>query len=106
MSNRAAWGLVVVMAVGVLGGGGLLGGRLWPYLVAKYRGEQADLAGAILVHAPLRSVGWHCVGLAGANLSGADLRRACLNYVTLDGALMSGASLRGATIWRCSLRGA
>jgi hypothetical protein len=52
-TNLVAWGLAVVLAVGVLGGGGVLFVRLRPYWVAKYRGEGADLRGAALAFARL-----------------------------------------------------
>ena len=53
--SRVAWRLAAILAVVDLGGIALLGLRLRPYWVAKYRGRRADLHGAILVLAPLAS---------------------------------------------------
>src|SRR5437879_189952 len=63
MRNRVAWGLVVVVAVALLGGIGGMFARLKSYWVAKYRGQEAPLQGAGLSWAPLRN----------ANLRGAKL---------------------------------
>ena len=52
-TNRVAWGLSLVLGVGLLGVGGMLGSWLRSYWIARYRGENADLRGATLIHAPL-----------------------------------------------------
>src|SRR6266568_9262046 len=51
-TNRVPQWLSAVLAAAVLGGIGLPGARLRPYWVAGYRGEGADLYGALLPHAP------------------------------------------------------
>src|SRR5262249_29751229 len=55
MRNRVAWGLVAVMAVVLVGGIGALLVPLRPYLIAKYRGQGADLRETRLTSAPLRA---------------------------------------------------
>jgi len=68
-AQRTGWVLCALLAAVMLGGVGLLGVRLKPYWVAKYRGSGADLEGALLVGAPLRGA-----ILEEADLRGADLR--------------------------------
>jgi uncharacterized protein YjbI with pentapeptide repeats len=90
-TNRVAWWLILVLSVAVLGGCSLLGVRLKPYWVAKYRGEDALLEGAFLQFAPLR---------------GANLTEACMPKAVLRGANLSGACLSGAYLADADLRGA
>jgi Pentapeptide repeats (8 copies) len=84
-TNRIMWMVCALLAGVVLGGVGVLVVRLRPYWVAKYRGEGADLRGAVLMHAPL----------AGANLQFADLRDADLRGADLTGVFLGGAELHG-----------
>src|SRR5713226_9295911 len=107
-SNWLAWGLAAILAVVVLGGIGTLGVWLRPYLVAKYRGEEADLHGAMLIYAPLRGANLQRANLhgadlqnaslAGANLENADLSRADLSHADFTGTMVSYADLRGANL--------
>jgi hypothetical protein len=95
-TNRVAWGLVVGLAVAVLGGSGLLFVRLRPYLIARYWGRGAYLMDA---------------ALPGASLSGVDLREALLFGADLRGSHLVGtdlrkASLAGADLSRANLQGA
>ena len=76
-----------------------------PYWVAKYRGEEADLRGAMLYKAPLAGANLRRANLRGAslwdaNLTGADLREADLTGANLKGADLRGADLRGADLQR------
>jgi uncharacterized protein YjbI with pentapeptide repeats len=87
-TNRTTWAVCAALAGAVLVGVGVLGARLKPCWVAKYRGEGADLRGAVLMHAPL----------AGANLQFADLRDADLRGADLTGAFLGGAQLQGADL--------
>ena len=80
--------MAAILAVAMVGGVGLLGVRLRPYWVAKYRGEEADLSGAFLRFAPL----------AGAQLWEADLSEADLHFANLRGAAL-GAADAGAAVW-------
>jgi hypothetical protein len=100
MTNRLARGLAAVLTLAVAGGIGLLGDRLRPYWVAKYRGENALLHGALLTGAPL-----HGANLTQADLSAATLRRADLSQACLRGAAMRGADLRGASLQGTDLSG-
>src|SRR5438552_8554873 len=109
MKNRAAWMLAVVLAVAVLGGLGLVGIRLKPYWVAKYRGQMANLHGAVLLYAPLANADLHGANLSGAllndaNLWGADMRATNLSRASLRGADLSEVSLGGANLTRSDLR--
>jgi hypothetical protein len=88
-----AWGLAACLALVLVGGVGVLGVRLRPYWVAMYRGESADLHGAVLFNAPLAHG-----DLTFANLRGADLRSADLQDADLGGATLAGADLRGANL--------
>src|SRR3954451_20062738 len=90
--------IIILLAVVVLGGLGLLGLRLRPYVVAKYWGVGANLQGAMLPFAPLQ----------GANLLRANLRDADLQNARLQGAFMMVADmahvrLRGADLSRAFL---
>jgi uncharacterized protein YjbI with pentapeptide repeats len=78
--NRTTGVLCASLAGLMLIGAGLVAVRLRPYWVAKYRGEGADLRGAVLPFAPLRD----------AKLGGANLQRA-----DRFGANLTGARLRG-----------
>jgi uncharacterized protein YjbI with pentapeptide repeats len=117
-----------VLAAVLLGGIGVLGVRLRPYWVAKYRGNFADLHNALLAGAHLQ--GAHLCGadlrganlsfrptretfdgdvytiLYPANLSDADLQGADLRQADLRGADLTGADLRGAILNRATLTGA
>src|SRR5438876_562836 len=81
MKNWVAWGLVMVLAVMVLGA---IGRFLKPYLVARYHGKGADLHGAVLYAAPL----------SGSNLQGINLRYASLRWANLSHTVGGMASLR------------
>jgi uncharacterized protein YjbI with pentapeptide repeats len=110
-TNRVAWGLAAGLAAVVLGGIGLLGVRLRPYWVAKYRGAGADLQRAVLVYAPLAGVdlGSACLrdaDLASANLRDAFLRRANLQRTRLCGANLQGADLENAILDQTDFSGA
>jgi uncharacterized protein YjbI with pentapeptide repeats len=108
--NRTTW-LVCVLLAGVV-----LGVRLKPYLVAKYRGKMADLSGAVLIYAPLAGADLDYANLErarldaahlnAADLSGADLRDACLRRAILYGADLSRADLDGADLRDADLRDA
>lgn len=71
-------------------GAGLVTVRLRPYWVAKYRGEGADLRGAVLPFAPLRDARLGGANLERATLQGADLQRADLFRANLTGARLRG----------------
>ncbi len=103
-TNRVAWGLVAILATVLLGGVGVLGVRLRPYWVAKYRGENADLHCAFLVGAPLAHAQLGETDLRGANLAHADLSAATLCGANLTGAELTGAILHGATLAFTQLR--
>jgi hypothetical protein len=94
--DRQAWGLAAVLAVVVLGGIGMLGTCLRPYWVAKYRGEGADLSGAMLIRAPLQGAVLESADLSDADLRGADMKGSYLGDADLTGADLRGADLRGA----------
>jgi len=98
MRNRVAWGLAAMLAVGVLGGVSFLGVRLRPLIVAKYRGHNADLRGAMLRFAPLAGVDLDCANLRGAKLAGANLGGADLHWSSFGNANLSGANLAGANL--------
>src|SRR5689334_15062579 len=106
MKNRAAWRLAVALAVVALVAGGLVVVRLWPYWVAKYRGEMADLHGASLSGASLRGARLSRANLAGANLTRADLAGADLQDADLRRASLRGARLTRALLARANLTGA
>jgi uncharacterized protein YjbI with pentapeptide repeats len=103
-----AWGLAAILAVMVLGGIGLLGVRLRPYCVARFWGENAELARAELPRAPLSFAVLRGANLVGANLAGADLEGAVLSctpswpMLTIPQALsvahLAGANLTGANV--------
>src|SRR2546421_3817162 len=80
MKNPKARWLAASLAVVVLGGIGLLGARLRPYWVAKYRGRAANLHQAELFLAPLAGADLWGTNLHEAQLSGANLTGAVLNY--------------------------
>jgi uncharacterized protein YjbI with pentapeptide repeats len=92
-TNRVAWGLAAVLAMGMLGGIGLLG--IWgrSYWIARHQGENADLHGALLIHAPLASVNLTGANLRQAHLAGANLTEAVCFHADLSGANLSGANL-------------
>src|SRR5436309_948810 len=97
-ANRTPWGIAGLLAVALLGGIIPLLMRLQPYLVAKYRGREADLRAAMLVHAPLAGADLRRVNLRRANLRGANLTKANLcgaNFTCADlqGAVLAGANL-------------
>jgi Pentapeptide repeats (8 copies) len=92
-NNLIVWAVCALLAAVVLGGVGVLGVRLRPFWVAKYRGEGADLRGVVLIQAPL----------SGANLQLADLREADLRGAELTGAFLGGADLQGADLWGAHL---
>jgi Pentapeptide repeats (8 copies) len=71
--HRIAWMICALLAGLVLVGCGVLGVRLRPYWMAKYRGRDAELHTAVLSYAPLSE----------ADLCGADLRAALLDDATL-----------------------
>src|SRR5207244_194502 len=105
-TNRVAWGLIAVLAAGVLGGVGLLGVWLRAFLIARYRGQGANLPHAVLFGAPL----------AEADLTAANLDRAILRNANLYGASLfqfngrpadlTGADLTGANLETADLSGA
>jgi uncharacterized protein YjbI with pentapeptide repeats len=103
-TNRIAWASCVLLAGVVLAGIGALGVRLWPYWVAKYHGEAANLQGAVLTGASLRGANLCRADLRGANLYGADLRTANLNGANLRGADLRWADLRGADLTAAKLQ--
>jgi uncharacterized protein YjbI with pentapeptide repeats len=106
MRARLTLASCAVAAVVILWGTGLLVVRLRPYCVAKYRGQGANLQGALLSLAPLQGADLREANLDGAQLRGANLRRANLQHANLDGANLSGADLRGANLANTRLRGA
>src|SRR5437870_3154894 len=97
-TTRPIWVLCALLAAGMLAGITLLFVRLKPYWIAKYRGEEADLRGAILIWAPLRQANLEDANLRGADLRSADLRRANLEAANLEAADLTGADLRGAKL--------
>src|SRR5438067_12692137 len=92
-TNRATWGMAAILLAVLLVGGGILLPRMRWYLVAKYRGVNADLRGAALANAAL-----HGAKLIGANLNKADLHGADLSGATLASAEMSQSNLAGADL--------
>ena len=88
-----------------------LGVFIRPYLIAKYRGANADLRRAHLVRARLagsdlsEAVLSHAV-LRGSDLRGANLQDAMLFGTNLDQCDLRDAYLGGATIRNASMRGA
>lgn len=115
-AQRTAWVLCALLAAVMLGAVGLLGMRLKPYWVAKYRGSGADLHRALLIRAPLAGANLTSADLRGADmkdaclvradLSGANLSAADLSYANLAGAQLTCADLRGADLRGADLRGA
>ena len=106
MRNPVAWGLAAVLAAVVLIGIGLLGARLRPYWVAKYRGERAELQGVVLVFGPFQGANLIATKLQGANLGGSNLETANLYFANLQRANLRGVNLRGAYLAAADLRGA
>jgi hypothetical protein len=104
-TNRVAWGLALVLAAGLVGGIGLLGVRLRPYWVAKYRGELADLRAANLPGAPLSRANLYGAHLQGANLRNANLEEANLEEARLAGADLTDANLSFARLSNADLTG-
>src|SRR5262249_37848458 len=105
-SNRAAWGLVAILAAAGLPGMAAVGVWLRPYLVAKYRGQDANLHGAWLPNAPLHGADLSGADLQDANLHGADLTHAHLTEVRGRGADLIGAALANSDLSYADLRGA
>ena len=118
--SRMAWVLAVILAGVLVGGIGLLGLRLRPYWLARYRGDRADLHGASLPFVPLEGVSLNNANLTkadlfranlrGSDLSGANFAAADLSCADLTGALLTCADLRGADLGdllarRADLRG-
>jgi pentapeptide repeat protein len=103
--KRRAWTLVAILAVVVLARLAVLGPRLKPYWVAKFRGAGADLSQASLPHAPLRGAHLCFANLQKADLRGADLANANLAGVNLAGAQLQGANLRGSVLAYAWLEG-
>jgi uncharacterized protein YjbI with pentapeptide repeats len=101
MNHRVAWAVAAVLAAVVVGGIGLLGVRLRPYWVARYRGINADMPGVQIPGASLDGV-----HLEGARLTGTNLRRANLRRAIPDGANLTNADLRGADMRNAILEGA
>ena len=99
-TNRAAWGLAVVL-IQVL-----LLTWLQPYRTAGYRGQNTDLRGALLVRAPLASALLYRANLVGACLCYADLCYADLRRADLRSADLHGANLCYADLAESDLRGA
>jgi hypothetical protein len=97
-TNRVAWGLAVVLAAVLVGGGGLLIVRLRPYLIARYWGRGANLMDAALPGAFLSGVDLREALLFGANLQGSHLAGTDLRNASLAGADLSHANLRGADL--------
>jgi Pentapeptide repeats (8 copies) len=97
-NNRIVWVLVALLAGLVLVGVGVLIVRLKPYWVAKYRGEGADLHGAVLPYARLHFAFLEYADLRDANLRGADLTGAFLGGAQLQGADLRGANLKGVSL--------
>jgi uncharacterized protein YjbI with pentapeptide repeats len=94
--NRIEAVVCAILTGLVLVGVGALGVRLRPYWVARYRGADADLRGAVLIGAPLRGVDLHGAELPNTDLRGADLRDADLKGADLSGANLDGAVFLGA----------
>jgi hypothetical protein len=95
---------MAILAALVLWPTGLLVVRLKPYWVAKYRGQGANLQGALLPLAPLQGADLREANLDGAQLRGANLRQANLWHAQLNGANLRGADLRGANLVNTPLR--
>jgi hypothetical protein len=123
-NNRIVWVCILLAGV-VTGGVGVLGVRLRPYWVARYRGKGADLHAAALPLAPLVGAALDGANLRGANLRGANLAHASLGVDTsapprlpmaggfrgprgadLTGADLTGANLNGAWMGDVRLPGA
>ena len=81
-----AWGLAAILAVLLLGGVGLLGVRLKPYWVAKYRGRNASLHAAILINAPLAGVDHRGgdSGVGGLDAAGGEVPAGCHDQAHAD----------------------
>jgi hypothetical protein len=135
-THRSTGILCALLSVIVLGGIGVLGVRLRPYWVARYRGAGANLQGAALPGARLQGVDLCAATLQGADLQGADLRGANLSRTDevvvsehsvagnpglqvqdvvaslgeigadLRGADLHDADLRSARLWGADLQGA
>src|SRR5437899_2728914 len=95
--SRVAWVLAAILAAALLGGIVPLSLWLRSYWTAKYRGNEADLHGVVLILAPLADADLTNADLHGADLRGADLRR-CPLMGDLHGADLSGANLAGAQL--------
>lgn len=104
-TNRGVWGLVVVLAVVVFAGVGLLLAWLGPYWIAKNDGVEAQLPGVHLPGANLRQAALAGANLRGAVLRGADLREA--NFSSLAYFPGGAAGLaKGADLQHADLRDA
>ncbi len=102
-TNRMAWALAAVLTAVVLPAVALLGVRLRPYWVAKYRGDATDFHNALLIYAPLQGANLTLAVLSGANLGNANLVGAQLSGAQLNGASLRGADLRGASLGGANL---
>jgi hypothetical protein len=89
---------LMVMALLLSGGAGVLKLVLSPYWIATHWGSRAYLYKANLAHANLRGLDLSGANLAEADLTGADLREASLPAANLIGAKLGQADLRGAKL--------
>src|SRR5438105_4682705 len=103
-TSRATVGICALLAGAVLWATGLLFVQLKPYWVAKYRGQDAHLRGAMLALAPLGGSNLMRADLRGSSLWAADLREAWLRAADLTGADLRNAQLRGADLHAVSLK--
>src|SRR6266700_1644480 len=101
--SRMVWIFCAALAAAVLGPLAVL---LRPYSIAKFRGEGANLRGAMLVDAPLHEANLRAAALSRAFLFHAILVRAQLEDADLTSAVLIGANLTGADLTSVSLQGA
>src|SRR5262249_36183703 len=97
-THRITWAVCVLLAAVVLVGIGVLGVRLRPYWVARYRGGGANLRRAVLRHAPLQRAFLEYANLRDADLRASDLTGALLGRADLPGADFRGPSLKGVVL--------
>src|SRR5205823_5001855 len=81
----------------------MIGARLRPYWVAKYRGKRSDLRASLLIFAPLQGANLieanlERANLAAANLTGANLLHANLKHANLTDANLVRANLHNANL--------